>query len=76
MPQLSLYIDNTTLSKIEKAAKIDHKSISKWVTNKLKSILNNSWPDNFDALFGSIKDNELPVIKKLSFKADSKRIKL
>ncbi len=36
MPQISLYIDEETLKKIEKAAKKEHLSISKWVGNNIK----------------------------------------
>jgi len=76
MPQLSLYVDADTLTKIEKAAKIDHKSISKWVSIRLKNILPNSWPDNYGKLFGSLSDDDLPEIKQLSFKNDGTRLKI
>ncbi len=39
MPQLSLYIDKETLSKIEIAAKIEKLSLSKWVVSKLKDTI-------------------------------------
>lgn len=35
MPQLSLYIDEKTLKKIETGAKMEHLSISKYVVRKL-----------------------------------------
>ncbi len=56
MPQLSLYLDDETLKKVEKAAKLEGTSISKWVTGKLKENLENDWPDNYSSLFGSISD--------------------
>ena len=76
MPQLSLYIDNETLYKLERAANIDNKSKSKWVSSKLKSILNDSLPDNFDNLFGSVEENDLPEISELSLNNDAEREKL
>jgi hypothetical protein len=57
MPQLSLYIDKETLSKIEMAAKIEKLSLSKWVVSKLKDTLKHSWPDDYELLFGSITDD-------------------
>lgn len=57
MPQLSLYIDSETLSKIETAAKIEHLSLSKFVVRTLNESLQNAWPENYDSLFGSIRDD-------------------
>ena len=56
MPQLSLYIDKDTLRRIEIAAGLEHLSISKYVVSKLNETLNNSWPENYEKLFGSIED--------------------
>lgn len=39
MAQLSIYIDDKILRKVERAAKEDHKSISKWVSEKINSNL-------------------------------------
>ncbi len=57
MPQLSLYIDEETLSKIEIAAKIEKLSLSKWVVSKLKDTIEHSWPDDYELLYGAIIDN-------------------
>ncbi len=68
MPQLSLYIDADTLAKIEQSAEMENKSISKWVTVRIKESLENSWPHNYAALFGSVDDDtfSLDRIKDLS----------
>ena len=71
MPQLSLYIDENTLKQIELAARIEHLSLSKWVVSKLKNTLNNSWPNNFDNLFGAIQDDTFKIPKQLNFKDDT-----
>lgn len=76
MPQISLYIDDETLSKIETAAKINKTSISKWVSERLKESLANSWPENYGSLFGSIDDDLFIVHEHKSFSADSEREKL
>lgn len=73
MAQLSLYIDQDTLKKVEKAAKMEKTSISKWVCQKLRLALSNEWPDNYFELFGSIKDHSFNLEKKLSFNDDTKR---
>ena len=45
MSQLSLYIDNNTLKKIELSAKIEHISISKFVVRKLNESFVTNWPN-------------------------------
>ena len=73
MPQLSLYIDEETLTKIEVAAKINNTSISKWVSDKLKESLTNSWPENYQSLFGAIDDDSFTVKKAEDFSGDLER---
>ena len=73
MPQLSLYIDEETLHKIEIAAKLEKLSVSKYVVQKLKHAINKSWPENFDKLFGSITDDTFNEPQKLNFAMDIER---
>ena len=57
MPQLSLYIDDDTLRKIELGAKINETSISKFVSSVIKDYFTKSWPVGFKNIFGSISDD-------------------
>ena len=47
MPQISLYIDDKTLKKVENAAKRQHTSISKWVAEQLRSRVDPAYPAQF-----------------------------
>lgn len=76
MAQISLYIDEKTLKKIELAAKIENISISKYVTRKMNETLRISWPDNFDSLFGSITDKTFNFVEQLSTGDDIPRERL
>jgi hypothetical protein len=73
MPQLSLYIDENTLKKIELAAKIEKTSISKLVVKKLNESFKDKWPENFEKLFGSVTDKTFDVPERMSSKNDLKR---
>ena len=73
MPQLSLYIDEETLRKLETAAKIEHLSISKYVVRKLNESMSASWPNGYEKLFGSIKDESFDLDAPRDFSADSPR---
>jgi len=59
MPQISLYIDEETLKKIEKAAKKEHISISKWVGINIKRTFKSEYPENYFDLYGSVKDETM-----------------
>ncbi|HOA06777.1 MAG TPA: toxin-antitoxin system, antitoxin component [Spirochaetota bacterium] len=72
MPQVSLYIDNETMQKIEKAASRENVSISKWVGKSLKKVFKDDYPDNYFDLFGSIDDNSFEI-PSLDLKSESKR---
>jgi hypothetical protein len=76
MPQISLYIDEKTLKKIENAAAREHISISKWVAEQIKAKIEPVYPVDFENLFGSIKDKSFKKPENLDFKDDSERAKL
>lgn len=61
MPQVSLYIDEITLRRIETAAKTEKLSLSKYVSTKLRRSLADEWPDHYDELFGAIEDDSFVV---------------
>ena len=73
MPQISLYIDEITLKKIENAARRQHISISKWVEEQLKQKVEPIYPEGFEDLFGSISDNSLNRPKEINFDQDANR---
>ncbi len=73
MPQLSIYIDKTTLEKIETAAKMEHISISKYVVRKLNESMFNAWPQHYQSLYGSIQDDTFAVDRPKDFADDHER---
>jgi len=73
MPQISLYIDEKTLKKVENVAKRQHTSISKWVAEQIRSRVEPAYPVNFEALFGSITDDTFIEPKEISFSSDLAR---
>jgi hypothetical protein len=73
MPQISLYIDETTLKKVESAAKNQHLSISKWVAKQIKEKIEPAYPNNYEKLFGSIDMDDIEDVKSIPFNEDYKR---
>ncbi len=73
MPQISLYIDETTLRKVEDAAKKQGTSISKWVADQIREKIEPSYPQGFETLFGSIEDETFKETEEPPASADSSR---
>ena len=73
MPQLSIYIDEMTLKKIETAASIEHTSISKYAVKKINESMKSGWPEHYDDLFGSINDDSFTEHQSGSFSDDLPR---
>ncbi len=57
MPQLSLYVTEEQLSKIESEARASNMSLSKWAVSELMEKIEPQYPSNWEALFGSISDD-------------------
>ena len=56
MPQLNLYVDESTHARIKRAAKASGVSLSKWVSNLIAERTSSQWPPEVLALAGSWSD--------------------
>ncbi|MFP4180824.1 MAG: DUF6364 family protein [Spirochaetaceae bacterium] len=73
MPQISLYIDEKTLQKIKNAAARRNISISKLVSELIRSRTEPVYPKEYEELFGSIKDDTFEAPPEIPFSSDSHR---
>jgi len=75
MPQISLYIDKTTLKRVEEAAAERQQSISKWVGELIRSRVEPTYPADFENLYGSVSE---PLVRpnQETYDADSPRVSL
>lgn len=73
MPQISLYIDEGTLKKVESAAARQHLSISRWVAEQIRAKVEPVYPVGFEELFGSLKEDELTRPDQGTFTVDATR---
>ena len=73
MPQISLYIDKSTLKKVEVLAKIERKSISKWVRTRIENSIEKNWPENYFLLFGSVSDQQLKRPEEIDLQNDTEK---
>ena len=73
MPQISLYVTQPDLVKIENAAAKEKKSISKWVVTKLFEHLEPSYPAGYEKLAGCIRDENFRRPDRIDFSKDVHR---
>ena len=65
-----------TLSLIEDSAKKAGTSISSYVAGIVKSKVQPQYPEGFETLFGSVKDETFVVPEELDSEMDSERVSL
>jgi hypothetical protein len=73
MAQLSLYLDKHTLAKLEKAARREKLSLSKWVRRLITGRVSDEWPEGYSRLFGSVRDRTFVRHAQPSLENDAKR---
>ena len=73
MPQISLYIDEPTLKKVENAAMRQKVSISKWVAEQIRSRVDPVYPFDYESLFGSIDDDTFTEPEDIASRSDTAR---
>ena len=74
MGQVTIYLDNETESKMKKAAKSSHLSVSKWIAGIIEEKTVTEWPQDVVKLAGSWK-NDFPTLEEIRSTAghDSQR---
>jgi len=73
MPQISLYIDEATLRKVERAASRQQVSISKWVADQIRSKIEPVYPKGYEDLYGAISDETFERPTQPSLSGDNPR---
>lgn len=73
MAQISLYVTEAELLLIESAAAREKTSISKWVTSKVLSNLESTYPPGYENLIGSIKEDFFTRPRQMPLSKDAKR---
>ena len=76
MAQLTVYIDDETLKRIEFSARQEKGSVSSWVRRRLTTALDVGWPAGYFDLFGSLKNSGLERPAQIPWDKDRKRAEL
>lgn len=73
MAQLTIYIDQDTIRKIENAAAENKVSVSRWVRDRIETALKDQWPASFSRLFGALAETDFKEPEELDYENDVPR---
>jgi hypothetical protein len=73
MAQLTIYLDDESIRKIEVAAAREKSSVSGWVKKRLIQSLEEQWPEEYFELFGALGEDDLHRPSETGFMADAPR---
>ena len=77
MPQLSLYIDDKTMSAVRRNAKLQNSSLSQYVVGVLrKTAVDGGWPTGYWSLAGAVEDDGFVRPEQPPFEDDAPRASL
>ena len=73
MAQITIYMDDETIKKIETAAHKEHDSVSRWIKKRLVGVLESNWPKGYFDLFGAMDDGSFRRPAQPAWSKDRKR---
>jgi len=73
MAQLTVYIDQETIQKIEHAAAESSVSVSRWVRDTIQAALKDQWPSSFSRLFGVLAGTDFEEPEELDYEKEVPR---
>lgn len=76
MAQLSLYLDEPTLSILKSNASRERLSLSKMAQKSIRSYAPHQWPAGFWDLYGAITDETFQEPEELAWELDASRAQL
>lgn len=77
MAQLTIYLDEATLRRVEESARRKGTSLSRWARTKLAAAAEpDAWPQGYAELFGQSQDAALRAPDELAHEDDISRNRL
>lgn len=73
MAQLTIYLDEQSIHRIEEAAAAEHLSVSRWIKARLIRSLDGEWPAGYFALEGSLEEHDLRMVAEPNPSYDAPR---
>ncbi len=74
MPQLSLYLDESTMDVLRNAAKQEGTSLSRYARRLIQDRASLTWPAGFWDTYGSLKDDSFVVPEDLDLSFDGELV--
>ena len=76
MSQMTIYLDEASARAIKRSAKRERVAVSNWARRRLCEAVRDTWPNDFFAVFGALRDSDLERPSQAAFATDAKRQEL
>lgn len=78
MATMTIYLDDETLARVEKAARRENLSLSRWAREHLSEAATErpAWPEDYFNLFGALDDDTFEAPPELAPADDAPRLDL
>ncbi len=70
MPQLSLYLDDKTMTDLRESAATERLSLSSYARKLIRDRSDSTWPAGFWGLYGALEDESFALPAELDFTLD------
>jgi hypothetical protein len=70
MPQIALNIDELTLNRMERVAEQRQTTVSDWIENTIRNVLQNNNRSEFLDFFGAIQDDTFDIPDEIDSKTE------
>ncbi|CDD68010.1 putative uncharacterized protein [Eggerthella sp. CAG:368] len=74
MPQLSLYLDDTTMDVLRRSAEKEGVSLSHYARRLIQDQASSAWPVSFWGTYGSVKDDSFVAPEELDPELDGELV--
>ena len=76
MSQMTIYLDDASMTAIKRSARRERVSVSKWARQRLSDAAHHAWPEDYFSLFGALRDSDLVRPSQTDLAADVGRQEL
>ncbi|HAS83892.1 MAG TPA: hypothetical protein DCS43_14755 [Verrucomicrobia bacterium] len=76
MSQMTIYLDEASMTAIKRSAKRERVSVSNWARRRLSEAVRHAWPEEYFSLFGALRNADLVRPSQADLAADLPRQEL
>jgi hypothetical protein len=76
MSQMTIYLDEASMTAIKRSARRERVSVSNWARCRLSEAVRHTWPEDYFSLFGALRSSDFMRPPQTDMAADLPRQEL